>query len=278
LFKFANEIDDGLRIVIKQTMALVSCEKCGHKISEHATVCPKCKSNGEAPLDKVTLENTTIPKDEVKKASTTKKSQVTPPTNNSKKKNRKKGLIIGGISVVILLYLITYVVSIGLNSDISNSPGTHRDGEINSNGNDQSQNNSGTNNEPSTNSSSRQKTNNAPERPVEQGPSPEEVRKNMYRENLGSYVTLDVNDYKQKLLGGIKNLQVTITNRLEYSINSAVVKVDYYRMNDKLYTTRYVQFSTINANHRLTRAAPETEFGTYVRCSIKSVDIPELNQ
>ncbi|NVK64922.1 MAG: zinc ribbon domain-containing protein [Flavobacteriales bacterium] len=245
-------------------MALLPCKNCGHKISEFAEFCPKCKVSTKPEETAIVVKEDKV---EDSKQSCIEPSKATL-VNSSKKKNR--AIILWSVLGAVALIFVLYGLDVALNSGYDTS------GNTNSISNDYE---NGLGDE--VDSYSRSQPNNQNDRtskPVVQAPSEEDIRREMYRENLGAYVTLEVNNYGQKVLGGIKNLEVTITNNMEYSINSAIVQIDYYKMNDKLYTTKYVQFGSISANHRLTKSAPETEWGAYVRCSIKSLDIPELNQ
>lgn len=245
-------------------MALLPCKSCGHKISEFAEFCPKCKVSTK-PEQVAAATKKSIAEDS-KKSSNGEANVAL--IKSSKKKNR--AIIAWSVLGAVALIFVLYGLDVALNS------GSNTSGSTNSVSNDRG--NDLGDEVDSYYVSEPNNQNKSISKPVVQAPSEEDIRREMYRENLGAYVTLDVNNYKQKVLGGIKNLEVTITNNMEYSINSAIVQVDYYKMNDKLYTTKYVQFGSISANHRLTLSAPETEWGAYVRCSIKSVDIPELNQ
>jgi len=228
-------------------MALIECPQCDSKISEYAKTCPKCQH-----ILKIEVAQNDNPPiiDNVKR---------TEVQSNKDGKNYKPLIFIG-----LGILLITAIVIISLKMSESNHQQT------------ENRNTSST-------------TKDQAEQPydvsldsiafVDQELSNQknaekerrENRKNEVINNISKYVKVSSNNYKQKLLGGIKNLNITIENISEFDIKKLIVIVDYYRINNKLYTTKEVVFHNVMSNNKYRLPAPETEFGTYIKLRISKV-------
>ncbi|RAJ10823.1 hypothetical protein LX64_00430 [Chitinophaga skermanii] len=67
-----------------------------------------------------------------------------------------------------------------------------------------------------------------------------------YRKNWRQFISINSNDYRTGLFGGIKNLKITVGNQTDYQLDNVVVEVQYLRSNGdqfktESYTLRNVQ-------------------------------------
>lgn len=92
-----------------------------------------------------------------------------------------------------------------------------------------------------------------------------------YRNNINDYVTSSTNQYTSDLFGGITNLDITVTNNTEYTLDNVTVAVDYIKDNGDIFKTEYVTFYNIPANQDKSISAPDSERGTSVNTKIESV-------
>lgn len=99
----------------------------------------------------------------------------------------------------------------------------------------------------------------------------EEDNKATIRNNITSYVTAERNEYTYSKLGGIYNLQISVTNNTDYIIDKARVKVTYIKSNGGVWETRYVDFDLIGPQIKKTIKVPDTERGTTINYEIVSI-------
>jgi ribosomal protein L32 len=246
-------------------MALIECKECGHKISEHAVKCPKC--GADSKLNKVVIppvipEEVEKPieiKKENKKIVEPTKEAVVDVNTNKKKKRGPLLLIIGSLIIIMLIGIFT--IDFGGNSN----------SELNSNTNELFKKISDEANEQKQAAIDYQKIKD------KELKKKERRNKELVNNNLGNYLKASANDYKQKLLGGIKNLRITVSNSSDYTMEQVIVEVKYHKLNNKLYTTKNLYFKNLKANSNMTLFAPETNVGTYVKYKIIEVKPPSLN-
>jgi len=95
--------------------------------------------------------------------------------------------------------------------------------------------------------------------------------KKMLRNNIRLYVKAESNDYDHKTLGGISNLEISVNNSTDYTLDKVRVKVMYIKANGGIYETKYEDFQTIKPNTKITHNIPDTKRGTSVKYEISSV-------
>ncbi|GAB3945245.1 hypothetical protein GCM10028805_14010 [Spirosoma harenae] len=81
-------------------------------------------------------------------------------------------------------------------------------------------------------------------------------------------LTIKVNDYRVGLFGGIKNVQLQLTNPSQVTFSSVGVKVNYVKDNGGLYKSEKVYFSNVGPNSSLIQTAPNSDRGTKVTYKI----------
>ncbi|WP_438065938.1 hypothetical protein [Flavobacterium sp. TSSA_36] len=97
------------------------------------------------------------------------------------------------------------------------------------------------------------------------------IKNRKYRNNINDYVGSSTNQYSYALLGGISNLDITVTNNTEYTLDNVTVAVDYIKDNGDTFKTEYVTFYNIPANQDKSISAPDSDRGTSVSTKIESV-------
>ncbi|WP_373511504.1 serine/threonine protein kinase [Persicitalea sp.] len=75
-------------------------------------------------------------------------------------------------------------------------------------------------------------------------------------------LSVRVKDLKVGLLGGIKNVELRLSNPSSVTFSSVAVQVNYYKEKGGLYSSEKVYFSPVGPNSSLTRKAPNSNRGT----------------
>ncbi|MCX6215077.1 serine/threonine-protein kinase [Spirosoma sp.] len=83
-------------------------------------------------------------------------------------------------------------------------------------------------------------------------------------------------DFKVGLFGGIKHLQVQLTNPTRLSFTYVVVQVNYYKENGGLYKSEKVYFNLVEPNSSPSKSAPDSDRGTRVSCKVTSYESPDI--
>lgn len=78
-------------------------------------------------------------------------------------------------------------------------------------------------------------------------------------------------NYGIGLLGGIKNLEVIITNRTDYPIDQAVAKVTYIKANGEVWKTKLITLYGIPAHDSKDQSVPDVGRGKKVTVSLRKV-------
>ncbi|GAB3999061.1 hypothetical protein GCM10028807_48250 [Spirosoma daeguense] len=81
-------------------------------------------------------------------------------------------------------------------------------------------------------------------------------------------LTVKVNDYRVGLFGGIKNVQLQLSNPSQITFASVGVKVNYYKDGGGLYKSEKVFFTNVGPNSSLIENAPNSDRGTKVTYKI----------
>ena len=93
----------------------------------------------------------------------------------------------------------------------------------------------------------------------------------MVRNNIRTYVKAESNDYDARSLGGISNLEITINNPTDYTLDKVRVKIMYIKANGNIHETRYEDFYFIRPNTTATHKIPDTKRGTSVKYEIATI-------
>lgn len=95
--------------------------------------------------------------------------------------------------------------------------------------------------------------------------------KKMVRNNIRLYVKVESNDYEHSRLGGISDLEISINNPTDYTLDKVRVKIMYIKANGGIYETKYEDFLSVKPNTKVTHKIPDTKRGTSVKYEIASV-------
>lgn len=95
--------------------------------------------------------------------------------------------------------------------------------------------------------------------------------KKMVRNNILLYVKAVSNDYEHNRLGGITNLEISVNNPTDYTLDKVRVKIMYVKANGSVWETKYEDFNTIKPNTKVTHKIADTKRGTSIKYEISSV-------
>jgi hypothetical protein len=95
--------------------------------------------------------------------------------------------------------------------------------------------------------------------------------KKTIRKNIKLYVQAESNDYDRKSLGGISNLEISVNNSSDYTIDRVRVKIMYIKANGDVYETKFEDFQFIRPNSSATHRIPDSKRGTSVKFEISSI-------
>ena len=95
--------------------------------------------------------------------------------------------------------------------------------------------------------------------------------KKMVRNNIRLYVKAESNDYDQKTLGGISNLEITVNNPTDYTLDKVRVKIMYIKANGNIHETKFEDFYFLRPNTTATHRIPDTKRGTSVKYEIATI-------
>lgn len=114
-------------------------------------------------------------------------------------------------------------------------------------------------------------------KPEESKEEPEikEVHKPSIKE-LYSQVSVKNNDYDVGSFGGIKNLQLTVSNRSRYALDEVNVTVTYYKPMNEFLKSETVSCGSIAAGSAKTIPVPKSSRGIKVSCKISNIESKEL--
>jgi len=100
--------------------------------------------------------------------------------------------------------------------------------------------------------------------------------KTLARSGIHNLVTTSVNDYHKGAFGGLSEIEITVNNRSGYTIDEAIVEVQYYLSNSKLYKTETISFHNISPSSSQMQQAPKSSRGTTIEYKIVSIRSKEL--
>jgi len=102
-------------------------------------------------------------------------------------------------------------------------------------------------------------------------PKPKKIKP----KDLKKLVSVQVNDYEVKLLGGIKNLDVTVQNFSEHLLDDVTIKIDYLKPKGEVVNSQVVTINNIKSGEAKTIEVPPSSRGVKVKYSIVDVHSQE---
>jgi hypothetical protein len=91
------------------------------------------------------------------------------------------------------------------------------------------------------------------------------------KNSLHDLVSVASNDYKRVAFGGIRNLQLTVTNNSKYELDNVIVELQYLKPSEEPLRTENIKFKGIAANGTSTVRIPDTNRG--IKISYKIINI-----
>jgi hypothetical protein len=95
--------------------------------------------------------------------------------------------------------------------------------------------------------------------------------KKMVRNNIRLYVKAESNDYEHSRLGGISDLEISVNNPTDYTLDKVQIKIMYIKANGSIFETKYEDFLSIKPNTKTTHKIPDTKRGTSVKYEISTI-------
>ncbi|MEP7372851.1 MAG: hypothetical protein ABI675_05635 [Chitinophagaceae bacterium] len=92
-----------------------------------------------------------------------------------------------------------------------------------------------------------------------------------HKNSLNDLVSVASNDYKRVAFGGIRNLQLTVTNNSKYELDNVVVELQYLKPSEEPLRTENIKFKGVAANGTSTIRIPDTNRG--IKISYKIINI-----
>ncbi|MBI1782374.1 MAG: hypothetical protein HYR66_13585, partial [Sphingobacteriales bacterium] len=94
--------------------------------------------------------------------------------------------------------------------------------------------------------------------------------------NLAKDLNITASNYKKATFGGISNLEFTVTNNSNYTIDMVAAEVEYYTANKKIYKTETIYFNNIAPNGTQVQKAPDSNRGYEVKYRISLISSKQL--
>ncbi|MBI2730952.1 MAG: hypothetical protein HYX40_09415 [Sphingobacteriales bacterium] len=94
--------------------------------------------------------------------------------------------------------------------------------------------------------------------------------------NLAKELSIMASNYKKATFGGISDLEFTITNNSQYTIDMVAAEVEYYTASKKLYKKETIYFSNVAPNGTQVQKAPNSNRGYEVKYRISLISSKEL--
>jgi hypothetical protein len=106
------------------------------------------------------------------------------------------------------------------------------------------------------------------------------VKNTKYREtrnNWRKYIKAGTNDYGTGMFGGIRDLDIIVSNNTDVLINEVKVQVIFVRENGDIWDKGVATVNNLSPHSRKTVAVPDSKRGTSVRTAILSVKSRGMN-
>lgn len=94
---------------------------------------------------------------------------------------------------------------------------------------------------------------------------------NSANNDISRLVSVASNDYKRVAFGGIRNLELTVTNGSQYRLDKVTVELQYLKPDEQPLRTELIQFRSVAPNGSLTMKIKDTNRGMKVSCRIVNV-------
>ncbi|MBS0029348.1 hypothetical protein ACTJJ0_16375 [Chitinophaga sp. 22321] len=102
-------------------------------------------------------------------------------------------------------------------------------------------------------------------------------RRAYYRRNWQQFIAASAGEYRTGLLGGIKDLNITVNNQTEYALDNVVVQVAYMRNNNEVFKTERYTISNIPEKGTRSIPASNSRKGSKVTVKLLSITSQPMN-
>lgn len=102
---------------------------------------------------------------------------------------------------------------------------------------------------------------------------PQEPKRNI---DIFKMVKVTSNQFKKKTFGGVKNLELTVSNDSPYDLDNVHVEISYLKNNDKKLKNETIIFSNIRAHTNRTKGIPDNNRGSKVDLKIATINSKQL--
>jgi len=96
------------------------------------------------------------------------------------------------------------------------------------------------------------------------------------RKNIFQKVSIENNKFKTGVLGGINDLQLTLTNKSMFQLEQVEVEVRYLGSENRVVKTQTVYFTNVSPGEKLSLKVPKSTRGIAVEYSVKKISTKEL--
>lgn len=96
------------------------------------------------------------------------------------------------------------------------------------------------------------------------------------KENISSLVSVKSNDYKRGAFGGIRDLQLTVSNNSNYILDNVIVELQYLKPSEQPLKTENISFNSVAPQGSMTIAIPPSKRGVKVAFRIVKIESKEL--
>ncbi|MBL7741816.1 MAG: hypothetical protein JNK14_21530 [Chitinophagaceae bacterium] len=95
---------------------------------------------------------------------------------------------------------------------------------------------------------------------------------------IADLVSVVSNDYKKVAFGGIRNLELTVTNDSKYTLDNVIVELQYIKPNELPLKTENVEFRSVGPRSTSTIRIPDTNRGIKVTYRIINVHSRQMDE
>jgi len=103
-------------------------------------------------------------------------------------------------------------------------------------------------------------------------------KKSYLSDYVSRVVTVKSNEYKKVAFGGIRDLQLTVTNDSKYVLDNVIVELQYIKPNELPLKTENIRFTSIEPNSTSTIRVPDTNRGIKVVFRIINVKSRQMDE
>lgn len=100
------------------------------------------------------------------------------------------------------------------------------------------------------------------------------VKKSRKVNSLEKYVSVSANNYIKVAFGGIRNLELTVTNDSKFVLDNVTVELQYLKPSEQPLRTEMIEFRSIGPNESITKRIQDTNRG--INVNYKIVDISSV--